>query len=95
MEFLVLIIVLFMAKNLISSIINSINNSAPRVIDNLSSGIANGTDSLPTFGSYLAASHLIDLENELTAMNAKHNTKYTSFEDVVAKYRKNQNKIES
>lgn len=93
MEFLAIIIVLFMAKNLIASIINSINNSAPRILDNVSSGLANGTDSLPTFGSYLAASHLMDLENELTTMNSKNGSKYSSFEEVVAKYRKNQNKI--
>lgn len=86
---------LYFGKNVIKSTCNVLDNNIPNVInkaayaaDNATSAVAYATDSLPTYGQSIAASHLIDMEAELNELNQKHNTQYKNYKEIIAKYKK-------
>lgn len=86
---------LIFGKNVIKSTLNAVDQTVPQLINqsanaaqNLASLASNATESLPTFGLSIAASHLMDMESELKELNDKHGTQYTSYKDIVEKYKK-------
>ena len=86
---------LYFGKNVIKSTLNAVDQNVPNVInkaayglDNITAGVANATDSLPTYGQSIAATHLMDMEKELTELNAKNGTNYKNYKEIIAKYKK-------
>ncbi len=88
MEFLFFIALLFIAKPLIKAILDALSSSCPTVVNNTTKALANVTESLPTLGLSVAAENLMDLEVELNDLNSRNGTSYTSFREIVDKYKK-------
>lgn len=82
-------------KNVIKSTLNVVDQTVPDLIKksahastNLIDLCANATESLPTFGLSVAANHLLDMEKELSDFNSANGTTYSSYREIVDKYKK-------
>lgn len=86
---------LLFGKNVIKSTLNVVDSTLPSLIqksahsvENITDLASNATESLPTFGLSVAASHLMDMEQELNQLNQTHGTNYSSYREIIDKYKK-------